>query len=274
MAAHHFAPCVQSDNRNKLRIALALIGAIAGVVNKPVRVLFDSWFMRAGLVLPLLRRGIHVIAQARIDTALLFPPRSRTGPAWPASKVWRTAEQGGYRGTAAIELTMRLYGKEQRVRLRSTTALARFLKGLPVHGRVVPVIRRAAADMDKGPPDRCHGKRSGRANDRPAVRAPMGYRTAGSQPEAVVGLEPSLAAHAHRARAADPDPLVRMELDAIAQPGCRRRHPMRLIRDRDTLRAAVCMCSLIVSSSCSLHRSLPYGVREGYGRMSKVQYVA
>jgi hypothetical protein len=189
MAAHHFAPCVQSDNRNKLRIALALIGAIAGVVNKPVRVLFDSWFMRAGLVLPLLRRGIHVIAQARIDTALLFPPRSRTGPAWPASKVWRTAEQGGYRGTAAIELTMRLYGKEQRVRLRSTTALARFLKGLPVHGRVVPVIRRAAADMDKGPPDRCHGKRSGRANDRPAVRAPMGYRTAGSQPEAAVGLD-------------------------------------------------------------------------------------
>jgi hypothetical protein len=89
----------------------------------------------------------------------------------------------------AIELTMRLYGKEQRVRLRSTTALARFLKGLPVHGRVVPVIRRAAADMDKGPPDRCHGKRSGRANDRPAVRAPMGYRTAGSQPEAAVGLD-------------------------------------------------------------------------------------
>jgi hypothetical protein len=64
-----------------------LIGAIAGVVNKvvnkPVRALFDSWFMRAGLVLPLLRRGIHVIAQARIDTALFFPPRSRTGPAWP-----------------------------------------------------------------------------------------------------------------------------------------------------------------------------------------------
>jgi hypothetical protein len=40
----------------------------------------------------------------------------------------------------AIELTMRLYGKGQRVRLRSTTALARFLKGLPVHGRVVPVL--------------------------------------------------------------------------------------------------------------------------------------
>ena len=48
---------------------------------------------------------------------------------------------------------------------------------------------------------------------------------------------------------------------------------MRLIRDLDTLPAAVCMPSLIVSSSYSLHRSIPYGVREGYGRMSKVQYM-
>ena len=36
--------------------------------------------MRAPLVLPLLRRGIHVIAQARIDTALFLPPPKQHRP--------------------------------------------------------------------------------------------------------------------------------------------------------------------------------------------------
>ncbi|WP_341318605.1 hypothetical protein WN982_26705 [Paraburkholderia sp. IMGN_8] len=45
-----------TGNRDKLVIALALLRALAGVADKPVRVLFDSWFMRAGLVLPLTSR--------------------------------------------------------------------------------------------------------------------------------------------------------------------------------------------------------------------------
>jgi hypothetical protein len=124
----------QTGNRNKLRIALVLIRAIAGVVNKPVRVLFDSWFMRARLVLPLLRRGIHVIAQARIDTALFLPPPKQDRPRrGRPRKYGERLSKEAIEALPAIELTMRLYGKEQRVRLRSITALARFLKGLPVH---------------------------------------------------------------------------------------------------------------------------------------------
>jgi len=44
-----------SGNRNKLTIALSLVRGLAPVMKgKPVRILFDAWFMRARLVLPLL----------------------------------------------------------------------------------------------------------------------------------------------------------------------------------------------------------------------------
>ncbi|WP_367156190.1 hypothetical protein [Methylomonas sp. HYX-M1] len=58
-----------TGNRNKLTIALALLRVLA-----PARLLCDSWFMRARLVLPLLSRGIQVIAQARIDTRCFCRP--------------------------------------------------------------------------------------------------------------------------------------------------------------------------------------------------------
>ena len=44
-----------SGNRNKLTIALSLVRGLTPVMrDKPVRILFDAWFMRARLVLPLL----------------------------------------------------------------------------------------------------------------------------------------------------------------------------------------------------------------------------
>jgi len=43
-------------------------------------VLFDAWIMRARLVLPLLRRNMHVIGQARIDIALFPPPVRSVAP--------------------------------------------------------------------------------------------------------------------------------------------------------------------------------------------------
>ena len=58
-----------TGNRNKLRIALALVRALQPRASVPLRVLFDSWFMRARLVLPLLQRG------------LLFPQLIRKSPA-------------------------------------------------------------------------------------------------------------------------------------------------------------------------------------------------
>ena len=63
-----------TGNRNKLTLALALLRVLAPALTVPVRLLCDSWFMRARLVLPVLKRGFQVIAQARIDTALLLPP--------------------------------------------------------------------------------------------------------------------------------------------------------------------------------------------------------
>jgi hypothetical protein len=122
-----------AGNRNKLSIALALVRALAPAVSVPMRVLFDAWFMRARLVLPLLQRKLHVIGQARYDTALFLPPIAPSGPRRGRPRKY------GQRLTpemiAALPATTQslfLYGKEQTVRLRSIVVLARFLKATPV----------------------------------------------------------------------------------------------------------------------------------------------
>ena len=122
-----------TGNRNKLHLALTLVRALAPVLAAPVRVLFDSWFMRARLVLPLLQRQFHVIGQARSDTALFLPPLP------PAGKRRGRPRKYGQRLTPAMiatlpatTLSLFLYGQEQTVRLRSVVALARFLKATPV----------------------------------------------------------------------------------------------------------------------------------------------
>ncbi|MFT0174625.1 transposase [Paraburkholderia mimosarum] len=123
----------KTGNTNKLRIALALVRAVSGVTDRPIRVLFDSWFMRARLVLPLLRRNMHVIGQARVDTALFQPPVRSDAPrrGRPCIYVKRLSADA-IEALPVTELTMRLYGKEQRVRLRSIVAVARFHKGTTV----------------------------------------------------------------------------------------------------------------------------------------------
>ena len=122
-----------AGNRNKLAIALALVRVLAPLAAKPVRLLFDSWFMRARLVLPLLRRQVQVIGQARYDTALFLSPTV------PTSARRGRPRRYGQRLTAEVvatlpitELSISLYSQEQRIRLRSVVALARFLKGIPV----------------------------------------------------------------------------------------------------------------------------------------------
>jgi len=128
-----------AGNRNQLKIARALIRAVLGGLlgTEPalvVRVLFDSWYMRGPLVLPLRRRRGRVIGQVRHDTALfLFPvvvegPRRRGRPRIYGDRLKTDA-------VAALpvrELVLSLYGKEQRIRLRSIVGLARFLKATPV----------------------------------------------------------------------------------------------------------------------------------------------
>ncbi len=121
-----------SGQRNKLNLALALVRALSPQCRLPMRMLFDSWFMRARLVLPLLERGIQVVAQARYDTALFLPPvatlRQRGRPRKYGQRLTREAIDA----LPTITQTLFLYGKQQTVRLRSVLALARFLKGLPV----------------------------------------------------------------------------------------------------------------------------------------------
>lgn len=123
-----------NGNRNKLTIALALLRVLAPVLTVPVRLLCDSWFMRGRLVLPLRQRGIHVIAQARIDTALFLPPTLEDPP-----KRGRRRKYGlrlipeAINALPAQTLSLMVYGKPQSVRVRSAIALARFLKGMAVH---------------------------------------------------------------------------------------------------------------------------------------------
>jgi hypothetical protein len=85
----------ESGQRGKLWVARQLIDSVREHV-KDARLLIDAWFMRNRLILPLLEQRVRIIGQVRRDTALFLPC------------------------------------KTQRVRLRSTIAVARFLKGLPV----------------------------------------------------------------------------------------------------------------------------------------------
>lgn len=120
-----------TGNRNKLTIALALVRSLAPVImNKPVRLLFDAWFMRARLVLPLLSRKMPVIGQARCDTALFLPPDVVLKPGRGRPKIYGIKmTPDAILNLPATEVKLTLYGKEQLVRLRTVAAMARFLKG-------------------------------------------------------------------------------------------------------------------------------------------------
>jgi hypothetical protein len=123
-----------AGNRNKLTIALALVRGLApAMTHKPVRILFDAWFMRARLVLPLLSRKMQVIGQARRDTALFLPPvvLLKSGRGRP-KKYGVKMTPDAILDLPVTELKLTLYGKEQLIRLRTIIAMARFLKGAPV----------------------------------------------------------------------------------------------------------------------------------------------
>lgn len=121
----------ETGNRNKLMIAESLLRGLSFVMDgHQIRVLFDSWFMRARLVLPLLKRGMAVIAQARIDTALFLIPLEVSARGRGRARIY-----GDKLTPEAIdslpmqELTLNIYGREQKVRLRTVVAKVRFLKG-------------------------------------------------------------------------------------------------------------------------------------------------
>ncbi|MBU6995397.1 MAG: transposase [Ferrovum myxofaciens] len=117
--------------RQTLRLR-QLIESVRGNVRKRVS-LIDAWFMRKSLILPLLEQRVRIIGQVRRDTALYLPPEPE--PETPGGRN----EKYGQRLDAAMldtlpaqEMNLMLYGKLQRVRLRSAITVARFLKGVPV----------------------------------------------------------------------------------------------------------------------------------------------
>lgn len=123
----------EKGNRSKLKIAQALVRALLPHTIVPVRVLFDAWFMRCNFILPLVKRQVRFIGRARHDTALYLPPPPRLKGQRGAPRKYGQRVTPECRGKLAItEVTLFIYGKQQRVRLQSTLALARFLKAMPV----------------------------------------------------------------------------------------------------------------------------------------------
>ena len=121
----------ESGQRGKLWVARQLIDSIRGHVTE-ARLLIDAWFMRKSLILPMLEQRVRIIGQVRRDTVLCLPPE-------PEPKRRGRKRKYGQRVDAAMremlpmqEMELMLYGKVQRVRIRSVIAVARFLKGLPV----------------------------------------------------------------------------------------------------------------------------------------------
>lgn len=123
-------------NKTKITNALTLIRSVLSLFRKTgqekVRLLVDAWYMKATFVLPLRKRGVHVIGQVRKDIALFEEPevashskRKRGRPKKYGQKITQTrAEKLPLR-----KAKVNIYGHCHEVMYRSTQCLARFLKG-------------------------------------------------------------------------------------------------------------------------------------------------
>ena len=121
----------ESGQRGKLWVARQLIDSVRGHV-KDARLLIDAWFMRKSLIRPLLEQRVRIIGQVRRDTALFLPPEPEPKRRGRKRKYGRRIDATMLDALPMTEMKLTLYGKSQRVRLRSVIAIARFLKGLPV----------------------------------------------------------------------------------------------------------------------------------------------
>ena len=121
----------QSGQRGKLWVARQLIDSVRTHV-RDARLLIDAWFMRKRLILPLLEQCVRIIGQVRRDTALFLPPLPEPKRRGRKRKYGQRIDAAMIKGLPITERELTLYGKVQRVRLRSVIAVARFLKRLPV----------------------------------------------------------------------------------------------------------------------------------------------
>jgi len=121
----------ESGQRGKLWVARQLIDSVREHV-KDARLLIDAWFMRKSLILPMLEQGVRIIGQVRRDTVLCLPPEPEPKRRGPKRKYGQRIDAVLRDALPAQELELWLYGKVQRVRIRSVIAVARFLRGVPV----------------------------------------------------------------------------------------------------------------------------------------------
>jgi hypothetical protein len=109
-------------------MAPELVRSLRGRLQR-VRLLIDSWYMRRKLILPLLDQSVQVIGQVCRDTALFLPPSPRTAGRSRPRKYGARLSAETIEALPVTERENLIYGKVQRVRLRSLRVCARFLKG-------------------------------------------------------------------------------------------------------------------------------------------------
>jgi len=122
----------KAGNSSKLDAAKVMIRTIApGFAHKKVTLLTDSWYMRGTLIKYALIHTFQVIGQVRRDTALYDLP-VQTGKRGRPRKYGDKYTPERVALLPAIETEMFLYGRNQKVLLKSAVACARFLKGRQV----------------------------------------------------------------------------------------------------------------------------------------------
>jgi hypothetical protein len=119
------------SNTGKLIAANTLIRSVYRLFEgKKVRVLIDSWFMRRRFIESMEQRHFDVIGQARIDTRLYDEPAAKKmGQRGRPRKYGDKVTRKRIAHLKRVEATLKLYGKDQAVRLRSKIVKARFLDG-------------------------------------------------------------------------------------------------------------------------------------------------
>ncbi|MBT8763764.1 transposase [Desulfohalobiaceae bacterium Ax17] len=121
----------KNGNYSKLKAAKFLMKLFISYTDASfnIKLLLDAWYMKANLLLPLIKNNVTVIGQVRRDTALYLQPVA-------TKKVGRPRKYGR---KLTFELVKQLftlqedsivaYGKERKFLFYSLEAKARFLKG-------------------------------------------------------------------------------------------------------------------------------------------------
>jgi hypothetical protein len=122
----------KAGNSSKLDAAKVMIRTIApGFAHEKVTLLIDFWYMRGTLIKYALSHTFQVIGQVRRDTALYDLP-IQTGKRGRPRKYGDKYTPERIASLPGIEKEMLLYGRNQKVFLKSAVACARFLKGRQV----------------------------------------------------------------------------------------------------------------------------------------------